>query len=543
MTNRNTKRALFASVVAMLICVSMLVGTTFAWFTDTEGSGKNIIKSGNLDVELSFYRPEDSNAPADLDDDSIWNDIDGSTEVFDEDALWEPGYTQVVYFRVKNVGSLALKYNLFESIYEEKAGINAANEIFYLSDYLFSYVEMNADTATIEAIDTREAAVNLAVNELGASRVDDLSLLAGETKYGVMIVTMPTTVGNEANHLIGLENQPVIGLGITLVATQEMYEDDSYGDNYDEGATYPKTFEVVSADKLAEALAADNNGEAKVIDLKADVTVDAAMEVVGDVAINTNGNTIASTVAGNRAFKMSDDSTLTVNAEGEIINIGTDGYGVVEVPADVENATVILNGGSYIGSTDNGAFIKVRPGSDNVNITLNEVTYTNAGNSIADGFIINAYDFGGVMNVDINGGTFSSFAGLQIVGEGSKLEMTGATLNVNTVGFEIAGAEATITDCVVRVKNPTSGVGSAPSAAFAVSHNGKMTVENCTVSVAQPSVTHTFAVYSSGGSIVASGNSWSTYEVYGMDTATYPNAAYDVYIEDAHGNVVADING
>ena len=36
MTNvKITKRALLASVIAILICFTMLIGTTFAWFTDS----------------------------------------------------------------------------------------------------------------------------------------------------------------------------------------------------------------------------------------------------------------------------------------------------------------------------------------------------------------------------------------------------------------------------------------------------------------------------------------------------------------------------
>ena len=45
-------RSLLMSGLSVLLCVSMLMGSTFAWFTDTVESGINTIVAGNLDVEL-----------------------------------------------------------------------------------------------------------------------------------------------------------------------------------------------------------------------------------------------------------------------------------------------------------------------------------------------------------------------------------------------------------------------------------------------------------------------------------------------------------
>ena len=49
---RATKRALLTSVMALVMCVVMLVGTTFAWFTDTASTGVNKIVAGNLKVDI-----------------------------------------------------------------------------------------------------------------------------------------------------------------------------------------------------------------------------------------------------------------------------------------------------------------------------------------------------------------------------------------------------------------------------------------------------------------------------------------------------------
>ena len=55
MNKKSTKRTLLSSVLSLVLCMAMLIGTTFAWFTDSVTSGNNIIKSGNLVIELEFY--------------------------------------------------------------------------------------------------------------------------------------------------------------------------------------------------------------------------------------------------------------------------------------------------------------------------------------------------------------------------------------------------------------------------------------------------------------------------------------------------------
>ena len=105
MTNKKvTKKALASSLLALMLCVSMLLGTTYAWFTDSVVSGGNIIKSGTLDVEMWY-------ADGTTDPDSTaWNDA-STGAIFNYD-LWEPGYTEVRHIQIKNVGTLALKYKV-----------------------------------------------------------------------------------------------------------------------------------------------------------------------------------------------------------------------------------------------------------------------------------------------------------------------------------------------------------------------------------------------------------------------------------------------
>ena len=108
MTNRkSTKRALLGSVMAMVLCLAMLVGATFAWFTDTASTGVNKIQAGNLDVALEMK-----------DASGNWVSAEGKTLDFvkaadakGEAILWEPGCTYTLpELRVVNNGNLALKY-------------------------------------------------------------------------------------------------------------------------------------------------------------------------------------------------------------------------------------------------------------------------------------------------------------------------------------------------------------------------------------------------------------------------------------------------
>ena len=118
MNSKNTKRALLTSVLAMVVCLAMLVGSTFAWFTDTATTGVNKIQAGNLDIELSYKNNSTGGE---------FKKADKNTSVFNDDALWEPGHVEYVVLKIRNAGSLALKYKL---------GINIAGGWAQLQIYL-----------------------------------------------------------------------------------------------------------------------------------------------------------------------------------------------------------------------------------------------------------------------------------------------------------------------------------------------------------------------------------------------------------------------
>ena len=104
---KSTKRALLGSVLALFVCCAMLLGTTYAWFTDTAVSANNKIVSGTLDVEL-YQHTETGSVEI----------SENQAPVFPADILWEPGYTHVVYLSIKNAGDLPLKYRVILEVTE-----------------------------------------------------------------------------------------------------------------------------------------------------------------------------------------------------------------------------------------------------------------------------------------------------------------------------------------------------------------------------------------------------------------------------------------
>ena len=237
MTKSNaTRRALLVSALAIVMCLAMLIGTTFAWFTDTASTAVNKIQAGNLDVEL-FYK-----------DGGTFKKVNTETKVFDETALWEPGHVEYAVLKAENAGTLALKYKHGINIVSEKGSISVTDKELKLSDYImFAVIDGDASTTDrAELIAAAEAAGSKKLNE-GYSAED--YLLKGENKTVTLVVWMPENVGNDANYKTG-EAVPEINLGINAVATQHTHEKDSFGPDYDENAEYPE----VDAANLAATL-------------------------------------------------------------------------------------------------------------------------------------------------------------------------------------------------------------------------------------------------------------------------------------------------
>ncbi len=256
MTKKNTtKRALFASVLSLLLCVSMLIGSTFAWFTDTASTGVNTIQSGNLDIVLSY-----KNA-----DQKTWKEVSEADKLFNDAALWEPGYTEVAYLKLENNGSLALKYQLTVNVLNEVAGTNKDGGTIKLSEVLkYDLIELASDTTYADraaALAAVSDAKNLATEIVSGNMEAD-----ADAKYFALVVYMPTTVGNEANH--NGTDKPSIQLGVNVLATQYTSESDSYGSDYDADAYFPLLANERRVNNDAELAAALADPQAEIIYLE-----------------------------------------------------------------------------------------------------------------------------------------------------------------------------------------------------------------------------------------------------------------------------------
>ena len=228
---KNKKMALLHSVIALLLCVSMLVGSTFAWFTDSVKTGINTIAAGVLDVELYHSNAAVQNEQVNANT-KLFMDLQGSP------ILWEPGVVSFENLRVANAGDLALTYQLALATDNENYIIDGNNQ-YGLSQILQVGVVEGGITAT------DRAGVVGAVTEWTtlASFLRSGSLLAaGEETWGVVVYWQPGEDDNRWNLNNGKtlnEGETLqIDLGVKLVAAQGIHEADSFDKYYDESVSY-----------------------------------------------------------------------------------------------------------------------------------------------------------------------------------------------------------------------------------------------------------------------------------------------------------------
>ena len=310
---RATKRALLTSVTALVMCVVMLAGTTFAWFTDTASTGVNKIQAGNLDIELAYkntYIPDETPTL-----DGGFAAVTENTKVFDEDALWEPGHVEYVVLKISNAGTLALKYKLGINIAEEKGSKSVVdNKDFKLSDYI-KFAVIDGDKGGLGR-DVLVAAAGEGTELSKGYTPEEKHLKTGEDNTVTLVVWMPKSVGNEANYDAAVAEAPVINLGINVVATQDTVERDSFDETYDRNAQYPEVSyaQVSSQADLNNALKdptdANGNPTKKVaVELKKAETFTLDNGIANES--NNDGKSRDVTFVG--------DGTQTVNVATEVV--------------------------------------------------------------------------------------------------------------------------------------------------------------------------------------------------------------------------------
>lgn len=373
-SSKSTKRALLTSVLALLMCVTMLVGATFAWFTDTASTGVNKIQAGNLDVALEMK------------DGDNWVSAEGKTLTFKtkdnraaDQILWEPGCRyELPALRVVNKGNLALKYKI------QITGIQGDAKLNDVIDWTIN-----------------DAPINLTEGHLAANAKGDSFTIKG---------VMKTTAGNEYQGL------SIDGIGITVYASQDTVESDSFNNQYDANATYYPVIDFVG---LKDALGKGGN-----ITIAGDFTGDKTKTGVSDrltiktpTTLNFEG---VYTVPGSleaslnwAALYITDETTINaIDGAGIICEDKTDSSaayigGPYVADINAPGKTVTVNGGTYYGGGTtfqvtkgtlivNGGFFQVTPDVDthDCRYTLNCI----------DGNYKN-----GSAKIFVKGGTFVNF--------------------------------------------------------------------------------------------------------------------------------------
>ena len=242
---KNTKRSLVTSAVVLFLCLSMLLGTTYAWFTDSAISASNIIQSGNLDVEMYW---SDTLLEADSNE---WKDADG-VPIFTYDN-WEPGYTDVKYVKVKNAGNLAIQWRLSIEAQGDVPEIADVIDVYYINPVSETVTSLSGKTSAgvlSDVIDTNKYTSGVILPSSETSTEYDV----GDAILAIAL-HMHEDAGNEyQNKSIG------DGFAISLIATQFSYEKDSFGDKYDSDAEWPEN--VITGDNFTSVpVVSDENNK------------------------------------------------------------------------------------------------------------------------------------------------------------------------------------------------------------------------------------------------------------------------------------------
>lgn len=212
------KRKLTKVVLALSACLFLIwwalgTGATLAWFSDTD-TVRNTFEIGLLKIGVSYRNEIVTN----------YTPLQGATEVFYDKALYEPGYTQVVYLKIDNAGDMAFNYKVAVTVLDSKTGKNAWGETIYLPNYLRYGVVFGQSEADVQQqVKDRLAAKDHAPNDWGAlgtwSEISPHTYDVGEDPhYAALIVYMPEEVGNAANYR-GFD-VPQVKLGIKVYAQQ-----------------------------------------------------------------------------------------------------------------------------------------------------------------------------------------------------------------------------------------------------------------------------------------------------------------------------------
>ena len=389
-----TKKALRGSLLALFLCIVLLIGTTFAWFTDTASTGVNKIQAGNLDVQLLYST-----------DGTTWNNAEGKTLKFlqkqadetvaeGENILWEPGCTyKLPQIKVVNNGNLALKYTM------KVTGVEGDQKLNEVIDW------------TID----------------GKALTDfDGSLTAGQPSNAMTIQGhMQESAGNE------YQNLSIDGISITVYATQAPVENDSFDNQYDASAQVKA---VGTENEIAEAMKTADTVVTVTKNIKPENTLVADQK---NVTLNMNGKTFENTVdlwnestASWSLVSAQNGSSLTINGNGTFKAKENDCYAV-----DVQDgSSVVIKNGTFVGNIH---AVYVLEGTAIIEGGTYSVQQKYPDAAKADEFVLNCYDANranGTAKIIVKGGTFINFnpADCKAEGEGTNFVADGYKVTSET---------------------------------------------------------------------------------------------------------------
>ncbi len=204
------KTALALSLCMIAIWIVMGTGASLAWFTDKSEELKNVFHCAEFDLVVSYKNDN-------MDD---YEEIVADTTIFNEKALYEPGYTQVVYLRVENNGSVPFDFKTAVSVTDYTLATNVYGVKFNLQDYLmFGVVTAENEAQLLAKVGNRENAKTFATEPLSNYSTEIAELSENGEAYIAIVVYMPEAAANEANYRG--DDKPKVELGVIVEATQK----------------------------------------------------------------------------------------------------------------------------------------------------------------------------------------------------------------------------------------------------------------------------------------------------------------------------------
>lgn len=212
--HKATRTALALSVFLLVFWIMLGTNATLAWFSDTTQTAKNTFVIGDLNLNVKYKNGFVT----------TYMDMDEKSKVFNEHALYEPGYTQVVWLKIENKGNVDFDYKIAVDVNDYTTSTNRFGSRFCLPPHLrfgvvFGDSEAQLDRQLAQAVDDGGLDDYMDVPLNTYSEKDEMTVKVGQIRYAAVVVYMPETVGNEANYQKGAD-VPRVDLGMTVFAQQ-----------------------------------------------------------------------------------------------------------------------------------------------------------------------------------------------------------------------------------------------------------------------------------------------------------------------------------